>query len=108
MSTRVEGGTVQIMVTAHATLSAGPTRLTLTAREGPAPGTWRYGLSNGLANRLQYGHVAGVTGHLDVLRYAAGVCAAGYQPATIERGLLEQFAATGEYEHTDPRENHEQ
>jgi hypothetical protein len=30
---------------------------------------------------------------MDVLRYAAGVCAAGYQPGTIERGLLEQFAA---------------
>jgi hypothetical protein len=28
-----------------------------------------------------------------VLKYAAGVCAAGYQPGTIERGLLEQFAA---------------
>jgi DNA-binding transcriptional MocR family regulator len=74
----------------------------------PAPGTWRYGLSNGMANRLQYGHVAGVTGHLDVLRYAAGVCAAGYQPGTIERGLLEQFAVTGQCEHTDPRESHEQ
>jgi hypothetical protein len=32
--------------------------------------------------------------YLDVLRYAAGTCAAGYQPATIERGLLEQFAAS--------------
>jgi hypothetical protein len=30
---------------------------------------------------------------MDVLKYAAGVCAAGYQPGTIERGLLEQFGA---------------
>jgi len=108
MSTRIEGGAVLILVTANATLSAGPTRLTLTAREGPASGTWRYGLSNGMANRLQYGHVAGVSGHLDVLRYAAGVCAAGYQPGTIERGLLEQFAVTGEHERTGPGENNEQ
>ena len=31
--------------------------------------------------------------HMDVLRYAAGICAAGYEPATVEKGLLEQFAA---------------
>ena len=30
---------------------------------------------------------------MDALKYAAGVCAAGYQPRTIERGLLVQFAA---------------
>jgi hypothetical protein len=30
---------------------------------------------------------------MDVLRYAAGICEAGYEPATAERGLLEQFAA---------------
>jgi hypothetical protein len=29
-----------------------------------------------------------------MLRYAAGVCATGYQPGTIERGLLDQFAAS--------------
>jgi hypothetical protein len=33
-----------------------------------------------------------MSAHMDVLRYAAGVCAAGYQPGTIERGLLDQFA----------------
>jgi hypothetical protein len=44
MSTRVEGGTVLVMVTAYATLSAGPTHLSLSAREGPAPGTWSYNL----------------------------------------------------------------
>jgi hypothetical protein len=35
-----------------------------------------------------------MTSHMDVLRYAAGICAAGYRPGTIERGLLEQFAAS--------------
>jgi len=51
----------------------------------------------------QYGRVAGLAGHLDALRYAAGVCAAGYQPGTIERGLLEQFAAGDmAYQHETP------
>jgi hypothetical protein len=36
MSTRVEGGTVLIMVTAQATLSAGSSHLTLSVREGRA------------------------------------------------------------------------
>jgi hypothetical protein len=93
MNTRVEGGTVLVMVTAHAILSAGPAHLSLSAREGPAPGTWRYNLGDGTDNRAQYGRVAGITDHMDVLRYAAGVCAAGYQPGTIQRGLLEQLAA---------------
>ena len=93
MSTRVEGGTALIMMTAHATLSAGPAHLSLSAREGPAPGTWRYNLRDGTDRRVQYGRVAGMTGHMDVLRYAADVCAARYEPGTIERGLLEQFAA---------------
>jgi hypothetical protein len=95
MSTRVEGATVQVTVTAHATLSAGPVHLSLTAREGPAPGTWRYNLSDGTDNRAAAGRVAGLTGYMDVLRYAAGVGAAGYEPGTTERGLLEQFAASG-------------
>ena len=95
MSTRTEGGTVLVTVAAHAILSAGAVRLSLTAREGPAPGTWRYNLSEGANNRLGYGHVAGMTGHMDVLRYAAGICAAGYPPGTVARGLLEQFAAEG-------------
>lgn len=80
------------MVTAYATLSAGPTHLSLSAREGPAPGTWRYNLGDGTDNRAQYGRVAEMTDHMDVLKYAASVCAAGDQPGTIQRGLLEQFA----------------
>jgi hypothetical protein len=93
MSTRVKGGEVLVMVTAHATLSAGAAHLSLSVREGPASGTWRYNLGDGIDSRAQYERVAGMTSHMDVLRYAAGVCAAGYQPGTIERGLLEQFAA---------------
>lgn len=107
MSTRAEGGTVLIMVTVHATLSAGPAHLLLSAREGPAPGTWRYNLGDGKDNRIQYGRVAGKTDHMDVLRYAAGMCRDAYEPGTIERGLLEQFADSGEHEHANPRENHE-
>jgi hypothetical protein len=94
MSTRVEGATVLVMVTVRATLSAGPVHLTLSAREGPAPGTWRYNLTDGPDHRAAGGRVAGMTDHLDVLRYAAAISAAGYQPGTPERGLLEQFAAS--------------
>jgi hypothetical protein len=96
MSTHVEGGSVLIMVTAHATLSAGPVHLMLSAREGPAPGTWRYNLGDGTNSRIQYGRVAGMTDHVDVLRYAAAICRDAYAPGTVERGLLEQFAESGE------------
>ena len=92
MSTRVEGVTVLITMTAFARLSAGPVHLSLSAREGP-PGTWRYNLGDGTDNRVQYGRIAGMTDYMDVLKYAAGICMAGYEPGTIERGLLEQFAA---------------
>ncbi len=94
MSTRVDGATVQVMVTVRATLSAGPVHLTLSAREGPAPGTWRYNLTDGADHRAAGGRVAGMTGHMDALRYAAAISAAGYEPGTAERGLLEQFAAS--------------
>ena len=96
MSTRVQGATVLVTVTAHATLSAGTVHLSLSAREGPAPGTWRYNLTDGTDNRAATGRVAGLTGYMDVLRYAAGVSAAGYEPGTVEKGLLEQFAADKE------------
>jgi hypothetical protein len=81
------------MMTARATLSAGPVHLTLSAREGPAPGTWRYNLTDGPDHRAANGRVAGMTNYMDVLRYAAGICSAGYEPGTIARGLLEQLAA---------------
>jgi len=93
MSTPVEGATVLVMMTARATLSAGPVHLTLSAREGPAPGTWRYNLTDGPDHRAAGGRVVGMTNHMGVLRYAAGICSAGYQPGTIARGLLEKFAA---------------
>ena len=93
MSTRVNGAAVLVMVSARATLSAGPVHLTLTALEGPAKETWRYNLHDGTDRRAAYGRIAGKTDHMDVLRHAAGICAAGYQPGTAHRGLLEQFAA---------------
>jgi hypothetical protein len=102
MSTRVEGAAVLITVTAHAALSAGPAHLVLSAREGPAPGTWRYNLADGTDNRIQYGRIAGKNNHMDVLRYAAGICRDAYQPGTTERGLLEQFAETGQDQHQRP------
>ena len=67
--------------------------LSLSAREGPAPGTWRYNLSVGTDNRAHSGRVAGMTSHMDVLRYAVGVCAVGYEPGDDRRGMPEQFAA---------------
>jgi len=93
MSTRVDGATTLVTVTAFVTLSAGPVHLVLSAREGPAPGTWRYNLHDGTSPRAAIGRIAGVHSHIDVLAYAAGITAAGYQPGTPERGLLEQFAA---------------
>ena len=93
VSTRAEGAAVLVLVSAHATLSAGPAHLTLNVREGPTPGMWRYNLADGTVHSTATGRIAGVTGHMDVLRYAASICAAGYEPGTAERGLLEQFAA---------------
>jgi hypothetical protein len=93
VSTRVDGAKVTVTVSACATLSAGTVHMSLTAREGPLPGIWQYNLNDGTDNCAGRGRIAGKTGHLGVLRYAAGVCAAGYPPGTLERGLLEQFAA---------------
>jgi hypothetical protein len=92
VSTRVDGAKTLVLVIARATLSAGPVHLTLSAKEGPASGTWRYNLTDGPDHRAACGRVAGKGDYLDVLRYAAGICAASYQPGTTERGLLEQFA----------------
>jgi hypothetical protein len=92
MSTRIEGATAHVLVTAHATLSTGSVDLSLSAREGPASGTWRYNLTDAPGNRTA-GRVAGMTDPMAVLRYAAGVAMAGYGPGTVQRGLLEQFAA---------------
>ena len=42
-------------------------------------------------SRLAYGKTI-TTDYTDALRRAAEICADGYQPGTIERGLLESFA----------------
>jgi hypothetical protein len=60
------------MVSARATMSADTVHLTLSAREGPAPGTWRYNLTDGADHRAAGGRVAGMTDYMDALRYAAG------------------------------------
>ncbi len=83
-----------VTVSACAILSAGTVHMSLTVREGPTAGIWQYNLNDRTGNRAGHGRIAEETGHMDVLRHAAGICAAGYQPGTIERGLLEQFAAT--------------
>ena len=54
--------------------------LVTVCREGPAPGTWRYNLNDGTDNRAATGRVARMTGHMDMLRYAVGIGAAGYEP----------------------------
>jgi hypothetical protein len=89
MSIRVEGATVLVTVTAHATLSAGTVRLSPSAREGPAPGTWRYNLND------HTGRVAGPTGHMDVLRHAADIGAAGYEPGTAKEACLSSSPLAG-------------
>ncbi len=105
VSTRVDGGTALILVTAHATLSADPAHLVLSAREGPAQGTWRYNLSDRTGRHIQYGRITGMTSHIDVLRHAADICEHAYEPGTAERGLLKRFAESGEVQHTACRES---
>jgi hypothetical protein len=100
VSTRVHGAPPPvILITAKATLSAGEACLTLTVTEESGD-LWRYNLSQTRTsqnldqkhnNRLAYGKLI-VPGHLAALRRAAEICAGGYQPGTIERGLLDTFA----------------
>jgi hypothetical protein len=91
VSTRVEGaeGAV-ILITAKATLAAGTTCLYLTVIE-ESGNLWRYTLSEPKHARLAHGKII-VPGHMAALRRAAEICADGYQPGTIERGLLDAFA----------------
>jgi hypothetical protein len=100
VSTRVDGARTLVLVIARVTLSAGPVHLSLSAKEGPASGTWRYNLTDGPDHRAACGRVGGKTDHMDVLRYAAGICATSYQPGTTERGLLEEFATAPPHEDT--------
>jgi hypothetical protein len=47
-------------------------------------------LSEQKNSRLAYGKII-VPGHMAALRRAAEICADGYQPGSIERGLLDAF-----------------
>jgi hypothetical protein len=91
MSTRVEGAEPPvILITAKATLAAGAVYLCLTVIE-ESGNLWRYNLSEPKNSRIAYGKLI-VPGHMAALRRAAEICAGGYQPGTIERGLLDAFA----------------
>ena len=91
MSTRVEGAEPPvILITAKATLSAGSACLYLTVAQ-ESGNLWRYNLSEQKNSRLAYGKII-VPGHMAALRRAAEICADGYQPGSIERGLLDAFA----------------
>ena len=91
MSTRVEGAAPpMILLTAKATLAAGPVCLMLTVIEASGD-LWRYTLSAPQNSRIAYGKII-VPGHIAALRRAAGICAGGYQPGSIERGLLDALA----------------
>ena len=48
---------------------------------------WRHNLSEHKNSRLAYDKII-VPGHVAALRRAAQICADGYQPGTIKRGLL--------------------
>jgi hypothetical protein len=91
VSTRVEGAApAVILLTARATLAAGAACLMLTVTEESA-GLWRYTLSARQHSRIAYGKII-VPGHLAALRRAAEICADGYPPGSVERGLLDAFA----------------
>lgn len=91
MSTRVEGAEPPvILITAKATLAAGTACLMLTVTQESGD-LWWYNLSERKNSRLAYGEII-VPGHVAALRRAAQICADGYQPGTIERGLLDAFA----------------
>jgi hypothetical protein len=90
VSTRVKGAAPPvILITAKATLAAGAAYLCLTVTQ-ESGNLWRYNLSE-KNSRLAYGKII-VPGHLAVLRRAAEIWADGYQPGSIERGLLDTFA----------------
>ena len=91
MSTRVDGAAPPIvLLTAKATLGAGPVCLMLTVIE-ESGNLWRYNLSERKNSRIAYGKII-VPGHMAALRRAAEICADGYQPRSVERGLLDAFA----------------
>jgi hypothetical protein len=91
VSTRVEGAAPPvILLTAKTTLAAGAACLMLTVVEESAD-LWRYNLSKRQNSRVAYGKII-MPGHMAALRRAAEICADGYQPGSVERGLLDTFA----------------
>jgi len=91
VSTRVEGAEPPvILLTAKATMAAGTACLMLTVTQESGD-LWRYNLSEHKNSRLAYGKII-VPGHMGALRRAAEICADGYEPGSIERGLLDAFA----------------
>jgi hypothetical protein len=94
MSTRVEGAELPvILVTAKAVLIGGTTCLHLSVFQETG-NLWRYNLSEQTMprnNRVAFGKII-VGDHMAALCRAAAICADGFQPGTIERGLLDAFA----------------
>jgi hypothetical protein len=91
VSTRVEGAAAPvILVTARATFAAGDASLLLTVIE-ESTHLYRYNLAEKENNRVAYGKIF-VPDYMTALRRAAEICAEGFQPASIERGLLDEFA----------------
>jgi hypothetical protein len=91
VSTRVEGAEPPvILLTAKATMAAGTACLMLAVTE-ESGNLWRCNLSRQKNSRVAYGKII-VPGHIAALRRAAEICADGYQPGSIERGLLHAFA----------------
>ena len=91
MSTRVVSTEPPvILVTAKATMAAGAACLMLTVTQESGD-LWRFNLSKQKNSRLAYGKII-VAGHMAALRRVAEICADGYQPGSIERGLLDAFA----------------
>jgi hypothetical protein len=90
VSTRIEGAeSPVILLTAKATMAAGTACLMLTVIE-EGGNLWRCNLSGQQNSQVTYGKVI-VPGHLAGLRRAAEICAGGYQPGSIERGLTGAF-----------------
>jgi hypothetical protein len=88
--TRVEGAEAPvILLTAKATVAAETACLTLAVIE-EGGNLWRYNLSGQQNNLVACGKVI-VPGHMAALRRPAEICAGGYQPGSIERGLLDAF-----------------
>jgi hypothetical protein len=91
VSTRAEGAApLVILLTARATLAAGAACLMLTVTEDTGD-LWRYNLSERQNSRVAHGKII-VSGHMAALRRAAEICADGYQPGSVERGMLDAFA----------------